>query len=218
MLNGISGAIFDLDGTIIDSMWVWHKIDVDFLKIRNFTLPPDLIDNIQHLSLISCARYFKERFYLADSIDEIMDEWNNMAYKEYENNIVLKPGVMEYLSYLRSKKIKLAIATSNSQLLLEVVLRRLGIYDYFQSITLSSEVQRDKNFPDIYLLAAKKLGVNPSECMVFEDILPAVKGAKAAGMKVIGVFDLFSKHQKQEMMRFADYYIQTYSELNVNTF
>jgi len=109
--------------------------------------------------------------------------------------------------------IKIGLATSNSKALLETGLHANGIYHYFDSITLTDEVSRGKNFPDVYLLAAERLGVKPEECIVFEDILPAVKGAKAAGMKVVGVYDDFSKEQKEDIINHADRYIVEYHEL-----
>ena len=109
--------------------------------------------------------------------------------------------------------IKIGLATSNSKSLLEVVLKSNGIFHYFDSITLTDEVSRGKNFPDVYLLAAEKLGVNPAQCVVFEDILPAVKGAKAAGMKVVAVYDSSSKDQKEDIIINSDMYILEYNEL-----
>lgn len=213
MLNNIKAAIFDLDGTLINSMWVWEKIDMDFLLKRGLGVPFDLKDNIEHLSYFETAKYFKERFNLTDDIQSIMDEWNNMAFDEYANNIKLKSGAKEYLSYLKSLGIKIALATSNSVKLLEIVLKNNGIYEYFDVITTTNEVSRGKNFPDIYLLSAQKLGVFPEECIVFEDIFPAVIGAKSAGMKVVGVNDEYSKHQRENIVSAADYFIYKYDDL-----
>lgn len=214
MLKDIKAAIFDLDGTLIDSMWLWEKVDIDFLSKRGYKLPVDLKENIEHLSFIDTAKYFKERFNLPESIEEIMDEWNTMAFKQYANTILLKPGAKEYLYSLKLKNIKIALATSNSIPLLEAVLKRNEVYNYFDVITTTIEVKRGKNFPDIYLLTAEKLGVNPNECIVFEDILPAVLGAKAAGMKVVAVHDIYSEYQRKDILNSADYYIYKYDEIN----
>lgn len=214
MLNdNIKAAIFDMDGTIIDSMWVWHVIDVNYLGKRGFTLPSDLRSDIEHLSFLEAAEYFKNRFSLPDSLQEIMDEWNAMAYDEYKHNVTLKPGAKDYLLKLKALGIKLGLATSNCKLLLETVLKRHGIYDLFDVITTTDEVTRGKSFPDVYLLTAERLNVEPSQCIVFEDILPAVLGAKAAGMKVVGVHDRYSEHQREHIIKEADKYILEYSEL-----
>lgn len=213
MLTNIKAAIFDLDGTLIDSMWVWGKIDENYFKSRNMDLPENLKNQIEHLSFDETAAYFKSNFGISETIEEIKKEWNDFAYVEYLNNVKLKPGVVEFLSLLKTLNIKIGLATSNCNSLVEVVLRSNDIYDYFDCITLTDEVSRGKNFPDVYLFAAEKLGVTPAECIVFEDILPAVKGAKAAGMKVVGVYDDFSKHQKEDIMSHADRYIIEYHEL-----
>jgi HAD superfamily hydrolase (TIGR01509 family) len=213
MLKDIKAAIFDLDGTLIDSMWLWEKVDIEFLSKRGFKHPVDLKENIEHLSFIDTAKYFKERFNLSQSLEEIMDEWNTMAYEQYANTILLKPGAKEYLCSLKLKGIKLALATSNCIPLLEAVLKRSGVYDYFDVITTTNEVKRGKNFPDIYILSAEKLGVKSNECIVFEDILPAVLGAKAAGMRVVAVHDFSSEYQKKEIIESADYFIYKYEDL-----
>jgi HAD superfamily hydrolase (TIGR01509 family) len=213
LLTNIKAAIFDLDGTLVDSMYIWNKIDIDFLKIRGLDAPSDLTDEIAHLSFIDTAKYFRNRFNLNEGIEDIMEEWNTMAHHEYSTMVKLKEGAKEYLELLKSKGIKLGLATSNSQMLLELVLRNNGIYEYFDSITTTIEVDRGKNHPDVYLLSAQKLGALPSECIVFEDILPAVKGAKAADMKVVGIYDIHSKHQTEDIKQLADYFIYSYKEL-----
>ena len=128
MLNGIKAAIFDMDGTLIDSMGVWTKIDIDFLEKRGFQVPKDLKSNIEHLTFLECAEYFKRNFMLQDTLQEIMDEWNEMAKDAYEYNIKLKPGVKEYLSLLKTLDIKLSIATSNTLSLIEKVLKSNEIF------------------------------------------------------------------------------------------
>lgn len=213
MLTNIKAAIFDLDGTLIDSMWVWGKIDENYFRCRNMDLPKNLKTQIEHLSFDETAAYFKSNFGILDTIEEIKNEWYDFAYVQYLNNVKLKPGVVEFLSLLKTMNIKIALATSNSKSLLEVVLKSNGIYHYFDSITLTDEVSRGKNFPDVYLLAAEKLGVKPAQCVVFEDILPAVKGAKLAGMKVVGVYDDSSKDQKEDIISNADMYILEYNDL-----
>ncbi|PRR78402.1 2-deoxyglucose-6-phosphate phosphatase [Clostridium liquoris] len=213
MFKDIKAAIFDMDGTLIDSMWVWKTVDIEYLMKRNITPPDDLRENIEHLSFSETAKYFKERFNLNESIEAIIAEWNDIALKEYTNNVKLKPGAKEFLTLLKSNEIKIGLATSNCDMLLEVALKNNNIYDYFDCITTTNEVNRGKNFPDVYLLCAEKLEVAPTKCIVFEDILPAVIGAKAAGMKVIGVHDLYSENQKEDIMRLADLYIFQYNEL-----
>lgn len=213
LLDNIKAAIFDLDGTLIDSMGVWEKIDTNFLKIRGIKAPSDLIDNIVHLNFADSAKYFKKAFNLSESIEDIMNEWNTMAYDEYASNIKLKKGAKEYLAFLKSKGIKIGLATSNNPTLLEVVLKNNGIYDYFDAITTTSEVERGKDFPDVYFLSAKKLGALPKDCVVFEDIFVAVLSAKSAGMKVVAVHDNNSEHQIKDIAKNADRFIYKYDEL-----
>lgn len=213
MLENIKGAIFDLDGTLVDSMWVWNKIDVDYLKSKGHSLPKNLNSEICHLSFTQTANYFKEKFNISDSIDTILNDWNTLAYKYYSENIKLKDGVKEFLDKLKENNIKIALATSNSIPLLEACLKNNCIYDYFDSITTTDEVSNGKNCPDVYLLAAKKLNVPPKNCIVFEDILPAIKGAKAADMTVIAISDKHSENDLEEIINLSDKYITSYFEL-----
>lgn len=213
MLQNIKAAIFDMDGTLIDSMWVWEKIDIDFLKKRNLKCHENLKQQIQDMSFEQTAAYFKKTFNLKETIEEICNEWNEMALTEYKTNVKLKTNAKNYLAVLKSMGIKIGLATSNCDLLLKTVLKATEIHDYFDVITRTDEVSRGKHFPDVYLLTAKRLGISPEKCIVFEDILPAIEGAKAAGMKTVGIYDKYSNYEKDKILNTADKYIYNYSEL-----
>ena len=213
MFSDIKAAIFDLDGTLIDSMGLWNSIDINYLKKFNLAVPERLQDDICHLNFQETAAYFKDRFNIPDSLDKIMADWHNMAYDAYCTSIKLKKGVVEFLQFLKDSNIKIALATSNSNDLLEASLKANKIYDFFDAITTTSEVERNKEFPDVYLLAAKKLSVAPESCMVFEDLPTAIKGAKKGNMKVVGIYDAWNEDQWSLIKSLSDYSIKDYREL-----
>lgn len=213
MLNNIKAAIFDLDGTLVDSMWIWEQIDIEFLESKGHKMPTNLKDEINHLSFQDTAVYFKERFNLDESIEEILNTWHTMAFNHYSNDVTLKDGVLNFLDKLKDLGVKIGLATSNSSALLEAALKSTGIYEYFDEITTTDEAKKGKNNPDVYLLAANKLGISPKECIVFEDILEAVKGAKLADMKVVAVYDKAAEYQRDELISLADKYIFNFNEL-----
>lgn len=213
MLKNIKGAIFDLDGTLVDSMWIWEKIDVEYLAKLGLEMPSNLKDEINHLSFKETGIYFKKTFNIEDSLEVILNTWHQMALDHYRNDVKLKSNVLQFLKFLKSNNIKIGLATSNSYPLLEAVLKSTSIYEYFDSITTTDEAKNNKSNPDVYLLAAKRLGVTPDECIVFEDIIEAVRGAKLANMKVIAVHDKSAEYQKEELLATADKYIYDFSEL-----
>lgn len=212
-MDNIEAVIFDLDGTLIDSMNIWAKIDEEYLGNFGLSVPEKLQEEITHLTLTETALYFKENFNIENTIEDIISTWHDMAFYHYSNTIKLKDGVIPYLKLLKDMNIKIALATSNSVPLLEATLKNNGIYDYFDAITTTEEVKKSKDNPDIYLLSAKKLNVSPENCLVFEDIVQAVNGAKLAGMKVYSIYDESSKSQKEELIRLSDRYILTFNEL-----
>lgn len=213
LTEGIQAVIFDLDGTLIDSMWMWKQIDIDYLARHGHPLPEDLQDCIEGMSFSETAVYFKERFGLSDSLDVIKTDWNRMAYDIYVNDVPLKPGALEFLQYLKEKGIRTGIATSNSKELLMAVLNSLGIAEYFDELHTSCEVAKGKPAPDIYLLVAQKLGVEPEKCLVFEDIMQGILAGKAAGMKVCAIKDEFSIKQEAEKKASADWFVAGFAEI-----
>lgn len=213
MLNNIDGVIFDMDGTIIDSMGVWRQVDEDFLRKRNISLPKGLQRTIEGMSFDDTAVYFKRSFSLPEEIDDIQSEWLGMAKHFYENTIPLKPGAYRFIYKLRNEGKRIGLATSNSIELAEPVLKRTGLFGFFDSIVTGCEVGRDKNFPDIFLLSARKLDVKPSRCAVFEDSLSGIIGASKAGMKVVAVYDKHSVLKKDELPRTVEKYITSFEEI-----
>lgn len=212
-MKNIEAVIFDLDGTLIDSMSIWAQIDSDYLKEFNISVPPNLHEEITHLTLTQTANYFKTKFNIKDDEATIINRWNDMAFYHYSNTIKLKEGVIEYLDYLKAKNIKISLATSNSIPLLEATLKNNDIYHYFDAITVTEEVKKSKSNPDVYLLAASKINVKPENCLVFEDVVQAVKGAKLAGMTVYAIYDEVSKNQRDELTNYADLYVESYNDL-----
>lgn len=215
MLNNKKAVIFDLDGTLVDSMWMWKQIDIDYLGRFGIECPDDIQDGIEGMSFTETATYFKNRFELPDSIDKIKSDWNEMANYIYMNEIPLKPGVLEFLSFLKANGIKTGIATSNSKELVTAVVKSLNVEFYFDDIRTSCEAGKGKPAPDIYLLVASDLGVDPKDCLVFEDLVLGIQAGKNAGMEVCAVYDEFSKEFDTQKKELADYYITSFDQVRM---
>lgn len=213
MLQEIKAVIFDVDGTLVDSMWIWRQVDIDFLEKRNLELPEHLQKDIEGMSYTATAEYFKERFELPDSIEEIKEEWRLMADDFYNNKIPLKSGIAELLDIFKQRGLKLGIATSNSRELVDAMLKNHQIAHYFDSIRTSCEVPRSKPFPDVYLKAAEDLDVEPKHCLVFEDTVAGATAAKAAGMRVIAIYDEASKESGAHLEQLSELYIKDFFEI-----
>lgn len=213
MLENIKAVLFDLDGTLVDSMWMWEDIDIEYLGRYGYELPPELQKDIEGMSLSETAVYFKERFSIPESLEEIKSTWMDMARDKYTNKVPLKPGAREFLVWLRQQGIRTGIASSNGIELVETVLKAQGIQEYLESVHTCCEVPKGKPAPDIYLLVAKTLGVKPEECLVFEDVPMGILAGKNAGMRVCAVEDTFSANQREEKKELADYYIESYDEI-----
>lgn len=212
MINNYDAFIFDLDGTLVDSMWMWKSIDIEYLSRFNLELPPNLQNEIEGMSFTETAHYFKNRFNINDDIEAIKAEWNQMATDFYKNKVKLKAGVLEFLDYLKNKNKKLGIATSNSKELTMDCVKALGIKDYFDCIITGCDVKAGKPNPEVYLTNASTLMVSPDKCLVFEDIPVGIMAGKNAGMTTCAIEDDYSYNFKEEKEKLADYYITDYNE------
>lgn len=213
ILKPFQNAIFDLDGTLLDSLGAWAEIDRRFFAKRNLPLPQGYADAIKTLSFTDAAHYTKAQFSLSDSPEEIIAEWKQMIQAFYENEVELKPFAKEYLRSLAKSGVKLAVATSSTPALFLPALKRHGIDGYFSAFVTSEEVGCGKSSPDIYLEAARRLGASPQESAVFEDALTAVKTAHQAGFYTVAVFDEYSVHEEQQLKDNSDYFLRSYQEL-----
>lgn len=216
MLKKIKTIIFDVDGTLIDSMWIWKNIDIEYLKKFNIPLPTGLQKEIEGMCFDETAAYFKNRFHIEDSIEQIKSDWNEMALHKYKYETPLKDGVLEFLEFCVSKNMKLGIATSNSKILADEVIKAHNLKQYFSVIKTGCDVKKGKPAPDIYLAAAGEIGSNPKDCLVFEDIIPGIMAGKSAGMKVCAMEDSYSMDQKEEKIRLSDYYFENYHDVLTN--
>lgn len=213
ILDNTDAIIFDLDGTLVDSMWIWHQIDREYLGRFGISLPDNLQNDIEGMSFHETAVYFKDRFQIPDSLEKIKDTWNAMAWDKYEREVPLKCGVKAFLRQCRSRGIKLGIATSNSRALTENIVKTHSLQDYFGSIMTGCDVEKGKPSPDIYLAVADGLQVEPERCLVFEDIIPGIMAGKNAGMRVCAVEDAYSADIRVQKQELADYYLKDYTEL-----
>ncbi len=213
MLEDVKAIIFDVDGTIADSMWIWKQIDIEYLARFHCPLPDDLQKNIEGMSFLETARYFQKHFPITDSVEKMMSDWNEMAANKYRYEVKLKSGVKQFLDKCVTNNILLGVATSNSSELFEYFLEAQNLQKYFDVVITGSDGLKGKPAPDMYIEVAKRLNVRPSECLVFEDILPGIMAGKKAGMKVCAVEDLYSIDVTKEKIKLADYYIKSFEEI-----
>ena len=205
------GLIFDLDGTLIDSMNVWTEIDAEFLKEYNIDMPVNFYEDIKDLSFADTAIYFSETLGIPMNPKDIMDKFNAMAREKYEKIVPLKKGVYEFISQEKKKGTKLCVATANNKELTILALKRLGIYDSMEFILTCDEISSGKGTPDIYIKCAEKMGFEISETAVFEDILRGVISAKSAGFYVVAVEEKTAFDDIDEIKKKCDLFIEDYT-------
>lgn len=218
MLKGIEGIIFDLDGTMVDSMCMWRGIDNEFLTARGLLMSDDLESAIEGMSFRETAQYFVDNYPLEETVEKLMDIWVQMAIDKYQHEVPVKLGLLSFLREMKARGIRMGIATSNSRVLLDAVADVHGFYDYIDACLTANEVQRGKPAPDVYLAVAEKLGVHPSDCLVFEDIPQGIRAGLAAGMKVCAVADEYSRALDGEKRALAHYYINSYEQVLDGTY
>ena len=212
----IKGAIFDLDGTLIDSMFIWDTLGEEYLKSFGIEPKENLTEVFKTFTLEQAAEYYRNHYGVELSVKEIVEGINNMVAEIYRTKVVLKPGISDFLKRLQRSGVKMCVATVTDRPIVEDVLERLKIYEYFSEIFTCAEVGFGKETPEIYRQALKHLGTEKTETVVFEDAFHAMKTAKEDGFKVVAVYDSHESRQ-EELKEISDYYIADFGSFCFKT-
>ncbi len=204
--------IFDLDGTLIDSNGVWVEVDKTFLARRGAPYTKEYYEGVAHTILRNCAIFTKEYLGLSESCEEIIDEWMELAAGQY-HHVPLKPGVREYLDRCKKAGHRMAVFTACVPEHCQAAMESHSLQPYFEQVIYAQELGVDKRSPAIFRRVAEMLGVEPRDCVLFDDSLSACKAAKAAGMTVVGVYDPFFQDSKADMRELCDQYISGFPDL-----
>ena len=207
----IKGAIFDLDGTLLDSMFIWDTIGEEYLRSLGKEPHEDLKETFMTLTLEEAAEYYREHYGVTLSVKEIVDGVNAMVEQTYRTKVTLKPGIAEYLAWLKENGVRMCVATVTDRYLVEETLERLGVRYYFSEIFTCAEVGFGKDKPVIYQKALEHLGTAKDETYVFEDMLFALNTAKTDGFPTVGVYDRHETHQ-DELKELSDYYVLDFTD------
>lgn len=212
----MKAAIFDLDGTLLDSMYIWDAIGDDYLISRGISPEKGLREKLRSMSLIQAAQYYRSTYGLTDSPQEIVDGVNSMICHMYTDVVKLKDGARELLQNFSARGIKMCVATGSDRCLTEAALSRHGLLNYFSQILTCSELGFGKDSPEIFEEALKLLGADKAETYVFEDSLYAIQTAKKHGFKVVGIFDPSSKHNWEEIRELSDYSLHSIKDWSLD--
>lgn len=209
----IKAIIFDLDGTLIDSTFVWREVDKEFFGRRNREIPPTYLEDIAHVGLPEAAILTRTKYGVKESQEEILKEWHDSVAYKYEHQIQLKPFAKEYLDYLKKNNIKLAIATASQPDLYEPCLKRLGVFDYFITIADVNKVHAGKSSVKLYNYVADILGEKPENIAVFEDIYVGLKTAFENGFLSIAVDDVNSRKDNELKQKYSHLFIKSFEDM-----
>ena len=205
--NGINGAVFDMDGTLTDSMGKWSEIYGILFNYFGVEFNREILMRLNHIPMKNRIEVIIKEFSLNADPQKTYEYWVSHTAKYYQNTFKIKPYMSETLEALNAFGVKCGIATASDRACAQAFIKSNNLDCYITEITSLDEVSRPKSFPDIYLKASEKLGVQPCECVVFEDALTAIRAAKSGGFKVCGVQDDCSAKDAEEIKAISDFII-----------
>lgn len=198
-------AIFDMDGTLVDSMGCWKQLGREFLRSKGVTGDVEnVLQQIKPMTMTESSALFIREFGLPGTPESVAAEMNSVMDGHYCTDIPLKPGVREYLDALHQKGVTMCVASATAEPLIQACLTRLGVAEDFSFLLSCEEVGVGKNSPDVFLEAARRMGAAPEETAAFEDALYAAETAKKAGFYTVGVYDESSDHHWVRLQHTAD--------------
>ncbi len=209
----LKGAIFDLDGTLLDSMPFWETVGTRYLVDRGLPIPEDLPMRLKTMTLPEAAAYYRADFGIEESVEIICDQINDMIEEDYRSRAPLKAGVRGVLDDLRDRGIPMCIATATDHALVDLAVKRLGIADYFSFIVTCGDLHTSKNKPFIFDECARRLGTQREQTVVFEDSLHCIETASGAGYPVIGVYDASASSEVEQIKPLCRQYLTDWRQL-----
>ena len=209
----IQGAIFDCDGTLFDSMYLYRDFCCRYLVGKGIKPKAGLDDTVRYMGIMDAAEYIQRTYGIESTAVQIVQEWNHILEQAYYHQIKLRPGIRELLTALHDRSIPMCVATATDRYLVEAALKREGIFDYFRDITTCGEVGAGKEQPDVFLRALEILGTAAEATWVFEDARHAVFTAKKCGFPVCAVFDEDEQDHILEIKEKSDIYLKSFTEI-----
>lgn len=207
----ISGAIFDLDGTLTDSMGIWAGLSEKYIISKGHTPKPGASRDLENLTLEQVCKYYCDNYGECTTPEEMSSDIYAIVKEQYENDVLPKPGIIDVLEDFRRRGIKMCVASMTPEALVRVALEKNRMLDYFVDVLSCDTIGTSKDDPLIFEMALRILGTPRSETPVFEDTLFAAETAKAAGFPLVGVYDRFSPNEQMQLRTISDIYVESYS-------
>lgn len=208
----MKNIIFDADGTLLDSMKIWMEVSPKYLEARGKVCSKELQAKLFSMSLEEGCTLVKTEFNLEESVEQIKSDILAMVTDFYKNEVQLKPGAYEFIQKMCAQNIKMCVATAGNSELMKSAFKRLKVYDFFEALISCNDLQIQKTESRFFCTVAKRLNWTVNETVVFEDALVPITSAKNAGFVVVGVSDIFSKKQEEQIRLCADYFIEDFYE------
>lgn len=211
----VKGVIFDVDGVLLNSMPVWENLGELYLNHLGIEAEKDLGTRLYTMSLEESAEYLIAEYHLDLTPEQVIAGINQEVKDFYAERVPLKEGVRQYLNEFRDRGIPMVIATTGDRKNAEAALKRLNVLRFFQGLFTCSEIGSGKNEPDIYYAAALQMDTDPGQTLVFEDALHAIRTAKKAGFRTVGVYDKANDRDLAQIWNTADIYLPEFKDFEI---